>query len=253
MSDEWITIRLDDEDLIGKTIEKGSGWYKKEYVYIKIPKGYGYDNYCFLLSKKCIVDNYIDIAENMNIELIYDNDFREAGKRYARYKFSGKELQEKIFELYEDDCYAIKEKKHADKIKRNKEKLGNCICGIYQGNNSLFDHELKYRKDDFYTAYFRYNNRYSNQHFSRVENVKVIFSIDIEISKNDFDELEKDINKYLGWYGQLEKNANLGISSIDEIKEITTTLCELSKKGMEETKKALENMIKNFIKNTKER
>ena len=108
----WKDISLDD-DLIGETITKGSGMWQKDYVYIKIPKGYGYDNYCFLLSAKCVhisndkkaYGSYFSIAHNMDIELIYDPDMREAGKKYKRYKLKGYELFDSIFDGYELNFY----------------------------------------------------------------------------------------------------------------------------------------------------
>lgn len=79
----WRNIEISNE-LIGDTVEKGSGYWKKEYTYINIPTGYGYDGYIFLLSNNCVHDNfgnehlwfsYFSICHDMKIELIYNPEF----------------------------------------------------------------------------------------------------------------------------------------------------------------------------------
>lgn len=93
----WKDIEL-DSNLIGDTINKGSGIFEKEYTYIKIPAGYGYDGYCFLLSSRCVHNTYFSICHDMKIELIFDPELRENGKKYKRYSLVGRELNNRIQE-----------------------------------------------------------------------------------------------------------------------------------------------------------
>lgn len=119
----WKDIEIDKE-LIGDTIEKGSGVWVKEYCYINIPDGHGYDNYSFLLSANCVhyaikkeSHSYFSIADDMNIELVYNPEKRETEKRYKRYKMTGYELFENIFKEYEINF------KEASRIRLEKERL----------------------------------------------------------------------------------------------------------------------------------
>ena len=198
----WKDIEL-DSNLIGDTINKGSGIFEKEYTYIKIPAGYGYDGYCFLLSSRCVHNTYFSICHDMKIELIFDTELREKGKKYKRYSLDGRELFNNIFESYEanfiEEYIERAKKQQEEKEKSDKKKIGRCVCGLYRGNNSLFDSDNRYMPEDSYKAFFQLKDgsRFANKKFQKIENVKVIFEICASISKYEFDRCEDIINAYL--------------------------------------------------------
>jgi hypothetical protein len=204
----WKDISIPN-NLIGETIKKGSGIFEKEYTYINIPPGYGYDNYCFLLSSSIVhessngKEHWFSICHDMKIELFYSPDAREEGKRYKRYKLTGYELFENIFDSYETDFIAdmvAREKKKAEeKEKRDKKTYGKIVCGIYKGN-VYSELDPRYRSENIVKAYFYTGSSYSNSKFSKVQNVKREFVIAENVSKQTYIELEELLNKSLSEY-----------------------------------------------------
>ena len=205
----WIWKDIDvSTEQIGETIKKGSGTWEKEYTYIKIPKGYGYDNYCFLLSDNCVhfststKDYYISINSSMKIELVYDPELRETDKKYKRYKLTGEELFEQVFKDYEINFareYEERTKKEAlQKEKRDKSIIGTIYCGIYEGN-VYCGVEPKYMHDFELKSYFSGNRHstYMNSKFQKVQNVQIKFVIKKNVSRYDFLKYENIINAYL--------------------------------------------------------
>lgn len=276
----WKDIEL-NSDLIGDTITKGSDTWEKEYTYIKIPEGYGYDNYCFLLSSKCvhISENeklylsYFSICHDMKIELIISPEFKENGKRYKRYKLSGRELFNTIFKDYEinfhKEYYERARKEQEEKDKKNKKKMGRCICGKYNGNFSVYDTGNKYMPESCFKAFFQLEDgsRYSNKKFNKVENVKVIFEISSDISKYEFDKWEEIINAYLIEFHKYYLIAENIRNSLDkktpyskvEIKTqphllIKTDLDDIAEYVLDATEKAMHDVqirLKNRLNNLK--
>lgn len=222
----WKDIRVSGS-MIGDTIKKGSGIWEKEYTYIEIPQGYGYDNYCFLLSEKLVHISiegrewWFSICHDMKIELFYLPEKREDGRKYKRFKMTGYELFENIFKDYEVNFKKeyekqLKEEREA-RIKRDKSKIGTIICGIYMGNN--YDNgNLKYSKDETLRAFFDSGKAYSNGKFSKVQNVRKEFVIMENVSKHDFVEMETIINGYLEEY-MLYKNTRIRVCRFAERKE----------------------------------
>lgn len=209
----WKDISI-SEELIGETIEKGKDMWKKEYTYIMLPKGYGYDGYCFLLSDNCVHDGYISINSDMKIELFYAPDKREEDKKYKRYKLTGKELFDKVFKDYEvnyERKYAERVKKEAlAKEKRDKSIIGTIYCGVYQGN-AYNDMDFKYTKDMTMKAYFSANgsSTYMNSKFQKVQNMKIKFVIKKEVSRYNFWRCEEIINAYLYEIETFETSLNI--------------------------------------------
>lgn len=209
----WKDISI-SEELIGETIEKGKDMWKKEYTYIMLPKGYGYDGYCFLLSDNCVHDGYISINSDMKIELFYAPDKREEDKKYKRYKLTGKELFDKVFKDYEVNFereYEERAKKEAlAKEKRDKAIIGTIYCGIYQGN-AYSDMDYKYMKDLGAKAYFSGNGHstYMNSKFQKVQNMKIKYVVMKNVSRYHFLRYEDIINTYLSEIEIFEKTLNI--------------------------------------------
>lgn len=259
--------------LIGEEVKKGSGIFEKEYTYVKIPSGCGYDNYCFLLSSNCVhlgVDRdkwWFSINSDMKIELIYDPELREAGKRYKRYKLSGYELYEQIYKEYEINFEREsierlrREQKKRDK--RNKANIGRIVCGIYEGN-SYCDVQLKYMGEHTLKAYFIGNDQstYANSKFDKVRNVKVDFTVYENISKYNFLQYEAIINAYLMKYEmfkEIYEKLNNNLNRIEEKQVsrlvrkhtpeygVVTFTDDLIEKQIKSSKEAMEE-VKNRLK-----
>lgn len=211
---EWKEIQI-ESDLIGEEVTTGKGIYERIYNYISMPEGYGYDGYVFKLSANC-VHGYvlkgtweISLHRDMKIELFYNPELRETGKRYPRYKMNGAELVENILVDYEKKLLIRLEderkKEEEEKRKRDKKKIGRIVCGMYQGNyyNNYFFDDPKYSPDLFYKAYFNakgekwYSDTFSNYKFKQVHNVKIKYVICEDVSKYDFIKHEDTINEYL--------------------------------------------------------
>lgn len=263
----WKDIEINNE-LIGDTIKKGSGYYEKEYVYIKIPNGCGYDNYGFWLSSNCVhiekTTTYISICFDMKIELIYDNEKREVGKKYKRYKMTGEELFDNILKDYEinfqKEWLERERVKQEKKEQNNKKNIGKIVCGIYKGNYSVFDYDNHYRRDEIFRAYFKSKGgRYSNKKFQKIENVKVYFDIVENISKYEFELLENIINAYLIEYNVYYDRVKAYEKSLEikytktELKcrpelRVCTDLEDINEHIYEENKKAMEEIKVRMLK-----
>lgn len=218
--------------LIGDTVKKGKDIWEKEYRFIKIPSGYGYDGYCFVLSEKLVhspvlkKDNWwFSICHDMNIELIYLPELREDGKRYKRFKLSGRELVNEIFGEYEVDFHKQSEerlrKERERKEKRDKKNDGKIVCGIYTGNNfGRLRGDTRYIGSSdakaFFSSYGGADFRYSNSVYEKVENVSVLFEIRANVSKYDFLQVEEIINMYLehiGYFTEMKSETEKHLKS----------------------------------------
>jgi len=130
----WETVILEPA-LKGEMFTSGSGYYEKEYVYIKIPVSEKYDNYCFAISAKLVDDVsqpellYINLCMEAEYVLQKAPEHREDGKRYKRYKMTGKELYETVLEAYEDDFFS--------KTAAAKRRKRNCPCQKREKNQRL--------------------------------------------------------------------------------------------------------------------
>lgn len=270
----WKDISLEN-DLIGETVSKGKDIWKKDYTYIKTPKGYGYDNYCFLLSSNCVHSSYFSICDDMNIELVYDPDLREEGKKYKRYKLKGYELFELVFKDYEINFFKESEDRNRmereERERKDRKKIGRCVCGIYKGNNSIYDTDLKYKSDFDFKAYFQLENgsRYANKRFDKVENVRVIYEICSGISKYEFNKWEDIINAYLGEFQQyyvtsetLKKKleCNRNYSKVErwlypelmvetKLEDITESVLKANEKAWKEVQERLQKRIEKLQSN----
>lgn len=246
--------------LIGETFTRGSGTWQKEYTYIFIPKGYGYDNYCFLLADSLVhlysgnSDEYwFSICHDMKIELFYSPEHREEGKKYKRYKLTGYQLFEEIFDEYETNfAWESAErlrKEQEKKDKRDKKNMGTVICGQYTGNvyGSIYN---EYQYQDYLTSFFKSEGgAYSNKKFNKVQNVKREFKI-MEMSKYHFLEYEDIINAYLNEYEMYKKMYDQLNTYLDRPKKIVTKTEDIAKeqaayckKAMEEVKQRLQKRI----------
>ena len=195
----WIKSEINKSLLIGE-VKRGKGIYEKSYFVVKIPCGYGYDNYCFCHSKSLIEIGehcYISFHRDMKIELVLCEEKREEGKRYKRYKMDGQTLYDLVFSQYEDSYKTERKNKEEQ---RQKDTIGSIVCGRYNGNNyDICD--SKYTYQDELKVWFRSKSgRYSNSEFQKVQNVNVEFEIKDNVSKFDFIEIEKKINEYLQDY-----------------------------------------------------
>lgn len=199
----WKDISI-EQILIGDTVTKGKDIWQKNYTYICIPTGYGYDGYCFLLSSKCVGETYFSICNDMHIELFKHPEQREPGKKYPRYKMDGYELFEKIFRDYEINFEAeyLKrlKKEEQDKEHREKSIKGKCICGIYTGN--IYGNSYNgYIYDAKCRAFFASDEgcTYQNKKFQKVKNVNCHFVV-CDMTKYEFSKWEDIINAYLEEY-----------------------------------------------------
>lgn len=265
----WKDVDI-SKDLIGATITKGSGYYAKEYFHIKIPSGYGYDGYVFLLSKKIVGyssdddEGWFSICDDMNIELFYDPDLRETGKRYPRYKMTGYDLYENIFKKYEDFLYEERQTQRlaetAAKEKRERANIGTVVCGRYLGNiYGYLRSGNNYQSQDYLCSFFKSNaGVYSNHEFQKVQNVKVEFPV-MKISKYHFLRYEAQINDFIREY-ELYKNMMEKLTGLlatrnknpigtEDITNKHLLLCESSVK---EIKERLISFLKEVSKENKE-
>lgn len=254
----WKDIKVSCS-LIGDSIKKGSGGWEKEYTYIKIPHGYGYDNYCFLLSSACVhysaSEDYwwFSVCHDMKIELIYDVELREQGKRYKRYKLSGRELFNTVFKDYEVNFAKESEEKakkdKAMKEQKDKSVKGQIVCAKYRGNFHSFG-DVHYRRDTCFKAYFMgYNNStYCNHQYDKVRNVKVEFVIFDNISKHEFFQYETIINAYLSdfdmYMGMLQSLEDR-LRRIDTIRHANKAVIRANQEFLVTT--GLEDIVENHI------
>lgn len=236
----WKEISVDSE-LIGEKITKGSGYYEKEYRYIKIPTGYGYDGYVFLLAESIVGHIaelnswWFSVCDDMKIELFYDPELREAGKRYKRYKITGYELVENIFKEYERDiekeCEERIKAERAAKEKRDRANIGTVICGRYTGN--IYGNEYNnYNYQKHLCAFFRSEaGTYSNHKYSKVHNVDREFVI-MEMNKHHFLQLEDIINAYIGEYEMYKNMYETLTKHLERPKKIVTHTDDIAKEQL---------------------
>lgn len=241
------------EDLIGDTITKGSGMWEKEYRYIKVPDGYGYDNYVFLLSEKLVEpssDNktwYFTVCDDMKIELFYSPNAREEGKRYSRYKMTGQELIERIFEEYEVNLYKECEERlkaeRAAKEKRDRANIGNVVCGRYYGN-IYGNFTNNYTAEDYLACFFRSKaGTYSNHKFQKVHNVKCEFTIR-KMSKYHFLRFEEIINEYICDYEMYKRMEATLTGRLVRSKKIVTHTESIAEEHLSRCRAAIEEVKK---------
>lgn len=202
----WMDVLI-DKTLIGEVIEKGEGAWKKKYIYIKIPSEAGYNDYCFLLPLSLFHDSYFSICADMKIELIKDPAYRESGKKYKRYHYTGKELYNSIFDEYEDnfvkECKEREKKERINREKRERKINGNIIYGRYTGNN--YGSEA----DQYYDFYFSHDevctNNKSHQKVS-VYNIEKKFTVIENVSKHFFRETQAIIQeRFADWLITMEQ------------------------------------------------
>lgn len=251
----WKDIEL-EYDLIGEQFTKGSGMWEKNYRYISIPNGYGYDNYVFMLSEKLICLepdsnnlSYFSVCDDMNFELLYNPSLRETGKKYKRYKLSAKELYKKIFEPYESVLEQIKDEAREKINNRNRSKIGKIICGRYTGNIYGTPYN-KYNYQNSFCSFFTMDRHiFSNNTFEKVQNVQVEFVIIDNISKYDFlryesliNEYISDYNLYFNMYLQLTIQLNRNGEKI-QTTDVTEHLAETTKEAMETVKERLHSTL----------
>lgn len=218
----WMDILI-KEDLIGDTISKGTGMYKKEYIYIKIPENYGYENYCFLLPLSLFHETYFSIARDMKIELIKDPEHREEGVRYKRYHMVGNDLYEQIFDSYEDAILKAEreqaEREAKEREKRERKIIGDIVYGKYMGNN------YGDREDTYSDVYFCRDGVYFNITHEKVKNVEVEHHICSNITKHFYRENKEELRKRLSSW----------LVIADSIEKIDDMERKLQKEGIEAT------------------
>lgn len=265
----WKDIMI-SHNLVGETIKKGNGKWEKEYTYIKIPPNNGYDNYCFLLSDSLVHYSparnkwWFSICFDMQIQLIYDPELRECGKKYKRYKLSGIELFEQIFKNYEvsfkTECIEREKKRVSEKEKRDRANTGEIVCGRYTGN-VYSGKQPKYRSEDTLKAFFTNdkNSAFSNSRFDKVKNVNVEFVVFKGISKYHFGLYEDIINAYLrdiDMYKKMCETLKVRINNkykvVTKTEDIVLAQYEHCEQSIEETRKRLRERIEIMLKNEKE-
>lgn len=253
----WIWCKiLIEGSLIGDEFTTGSGYYERTYCYISIPEGYGYDGYCFKLSVNCIDYNpqtslyKMSIRHDMRIELMYNPELREPGKRYPRYKMFGEELVAKIFDKYENDLLVFlseEEKRKKEKqIQLDKECFGRIVCGLYKGN--FYDDDPKYDPDMVYHAYFTSTKGvYRNSVYEKVRNVKVEFEICENVSRHFFYQQEEQLNRFLAtktMYEDIRAQLDARLQGLESQEDVMPELAQIIKKSHKEICDAEENVIK---------
>lgn len=254
----WKEISIPSE-LVGDSITKGDGYYKKEYRYIKMPLGYGYDGYVFLISEKLLVQfdyldqmhYYVKICDDMTFELFYDPKLREDKKRYKRWKLTVHELFDRIIEQYKDGIfqkeYAMQQEKKAQKEKRDKSIIGTIVCGRYTGNlyGNIYE---EYRYQDYLTSFFKCDaGTYSNQKFSKVQNVNLEFVIIKNISKYHFLLHEELINAFINEYETYANIKDILEHQLMHSKNHNTGTEDILEKQLENCIQAMEEVKKRLI------
>ena len=240
-------------DLIGEKITKGSGYFEKEYRYIKVPANYGYDNYVFFLSEKLVnqsSDNnswWFSICNDMKIELFYDPLLRKDGKRYVRHKMTGHDLVENIFKHYEVDfkkeCEDRFQTERAKKEKNDKANIGTVICGRYTGN-IYGDVDNRYNSQSYLSAFFQSTSgTYSNHNFSKVQNVDQEFIV-MKMSKYHFLQYEEIINAYVKEYDMYKDMADTLDKHIKKSKKIVTRTENIATEQLSHCNFAIEKVKK---------
>jgi len=258
----WREINIDSE-FIGEKITKSSGYYEKEYRYIKIPTGYGYDGYVFLLAESIVGHLselnlwWFSICDDMKIELFYDPELREPGKRYKRYKITGHELVETVFEAYErnfeNECEEQLKAERIAKEKRDKANVGTVICGRYTGN--IYGNEYNnYNYQKYLSAFFQSKSgTYSNHTYQKVQNVKRDFTI-MEMTKYHFLRFEDIINAYISEYEMYKNMYDALTKHLELPKKIATDTDSIAEEqlfhchaSMDEIKKKLQERLEKLL------
>lgn len=190
----WHDLMIGKQN-IGERIIKGSGYFKKTYVYILIPLS-EYQGYTFLLSANCVYTEMISLEDDMTLELFMHPDYREEGKRYKRYRMKASELIPLLSE-YEENLLqkSLERERKQEKIRnaKNKTIIGNIVYGRYRGS---FDNPA----DTYSDFFFCHNGIYYNRYHNHVRNVEVS------------DILFFDVSKY--FYEQVS-NKQLSLSAVD--------------------------------------
>ena len=98
---DWDIFEL-ESGLISDVIKSGSGYYERESRFVMLPKNKIYeDGYGFYMSAKLAGKNSLSIPDDFKVELQMSPETREPGKRYKRYKLTGKEIKEAVFLPYQ--------------------------------------------------------------------------------------------------------------------------------------------------------
>lgn len=177
----WDSFELENE-LSSEIIKSGSGYYERESRFITLPKNTIYeDGYGFYVSAKLAGKTSISIPDDLKVDLQVSPEARVPGKRYKRYKLTGKEIKEAVFFPYQQAQAEREKERENERQQRNKRVLGNIVYGQYLGNF------YEGRADCMYDAFFWNGVRYYNPNHQKVQNVKVAFHIIDGVSKHFFD------------------------------------------------------------------
>ena len=124
------------------------------------------EGYGFYIGSSLITEGYISLPDDYKIELLMTPELREPGKRYKRYRMTGKELASQIFDPYMDSVLKKQMEIQRQKERRYKRIKGDIVYGIYKGSRYDFP-------DQLYDFYFVHDGMYYNKRHEKVKNVVV--------------------------------------------------------------------------------
>lgn len=192
----WDSFDL-KKDLIGEPLKSGDGFYQRESRFITLPENDVYESgYGFYMSSKLVNDRegHISLPDDYKIDLQMSPAAREQGKRYKRFKLTGREIKEAVFFPDAKRREEAEEAKRKEHDRRNSRVIGRIVYGCYQGNR--YGDLPDYRPD-----YFFFNgNRYYNQKHEKVLNVEEVFTVMDGVSKYFFERMVDTIKERLAAY-----------------------------------------------------
>lgn len=223
---------------IGERVTKGSGYFKKSYVYILIPLS-EYQGYTFLLSANCVYTEMISLEDDMNLELFMHPDYREKGKRYKRYHMKASELIPLLSE-YEDDLFqkSLEREREQEKIRnaKNKTIIGNIVYGRYMGS---FDNPA----DSYSDFFFCHDGIYYNRYHNRVRNVEVSDVLFLNVSKYFYEQVSHKQLSLSALHGRLAPVVEIlnAVKSLQAVKSDPETerICQNTIELLEKRKQDL--------------
>lgn len=226
------------KDLVGEPVKSGEGFYAHERQFITLPANEAYvAGYGFYISSRLAGDDYIRLPDDYNVVLQMSPGAREPGKRYKRYKLTGREIKDSVFLPYRLKRDEEEMAKEIARNKRNEKVMGKIVYGQYEGNQ-YGDY------GDLFKAYFFCNGkRYYNYMHEKVANVRVDFVVIEDVSKRLFDEMVEEIKTRLRSYVCI-RDCIEGLRAIQEPDERTVNMISLLRRENEQTLGELRDFLK---------
>lgn len=240
----WDAFEI-SEALIGEAIKSGEGYYARERQFITLPENTVYEaGYGFYMSARLVGDGRIRLPDDYHVELQMEPSARAPGRRYKRYKLTGRDIKESVLLPYRHRLAEEERAREITREKRNERIKGNIVYGQYEGN--------RYGdQGDLFKDYFFFNGkRYYNCRYDKVANVRVDFIVMEDVSKRFYDEMVDEIEKRLRPYFCVRDCID-GLRAIVDPDERTLHLISLLERENEQALKDLQVFLAEKRRNQK--